>query len=275
MKYVFIIFISLFIVYGCTEKNGSSTNQSTSNASPIVTKEIAYSADGTVLKGFLAYDSTTTAKRPGIIVVPEWWGLTDYPKKRAVMLAKLGYIAFAIDMYGDGKTADNPKDAGQYAAASLHNMDTAAARFNAGVKMLKDQPQTDTSKIGAIGYCYGGGVVLNMALNGNNLDGVVSFHGDLPTNKVMHPKDVKAKILVCTGEADPFNPKKKVDTFEMNMNLARLDYNVISYPDAKHAFTNPEADSLGKKFNLPIAYNREADEKSWDEMQDFFDKLFK
>jgi dienelactone hydrolase len=275
MKYVFIVLLSLFIYAGCGEKNGSGTNQPAKSGSPIVTKEITYTADGNTLKGFLAYDSSTTDKRPGIIVVHEWWGLTDYERRRAEMLAKLGYVAFAIDMYGNGKTVDNPKDAGQSAGAAMSSMDTAAAKFDAGLNLLKSQPQTDTSKIAAIGYCFGGGVVLNMALHGADLDGVVSFHGDLPTSKVAHPKNVKAKILVCTGEADPFNPPKKVNAFEKAMNMAKVDYNVIKYPDAKHAFTNPAADSLGKKFNLPIAYNQQADEKSWDAMQKFFDGLFK
>lgn len=275
MKFVFIVLLSLFIYTGCAEKNGSGTNQPAKSGSPIVTKEITYSADGNTLKGFLAYDSSTTEKRPGIIVVHEWWGLTDYAKRRAEMLAKLGYVAFAVDMYGNGKTVDNPKDAGQAAAAAMHSMDTATAKFDAGINVLKEQAQTDTSKIAAIGYCFGGGVILNMALNGANLDGIVSFHGDLPTSKVAHPKNVKAKILVCTGEADPFNPPKKVNAFEKAMNTAKVDYNVIEYPNAEHSFTNPAADSIGKKFNLPIAYNQQADEKSWDAMQNFFDGLFK
>jgi len=272
MKNILILLFGLLIVSGCMQKKETST----ANQGPdIVAKEVTYSADGTTLKGFLAYDNSKVGKRPGVIVVHEWWGLTNYAKERAKMLAKLGYVAFAVDMYGNGVTAENPKDAGKLAAASTHSMDTLMARFNAGINILKEQPETDTSKIAAIGYCYGGGVVLNMALAGENLDGVVSFHGDLPTGKVKNPKDVKAKILVCTGEADPFNPKKKVDAFEKAMNTAKADYKVISYPGAEHSFTNPAADSLGKKFNLPIAYNKQADEKSWAAMQAFFDQIFK
>jgi len=271
MKYLFILLFSALITYGCVEKKSTTT----SSESPIVTREVSYSADGTTLKGFLAYDSSKVGKRPGVIVVHEWWGLTDYAKKRAKMLAKLGYVAFAVDMYGNGVTVDNPKDAGRLAGEALHSMDTATARFNAGLNILKEQPETDTSKIAAIGYCFGGGVVLDMALAGDNLNGVVSFHGDLPTGKVANPQDVKAKVLVCTGGADPFNPKKKVDAFEDAMNTAKVDYKVISYPGAEHSFTNPAADSLGKKFNLPIAYNKQADEKSWAAMQNFFDKIFK
>jgi dienelactone hydrolase len=272
MKYILILLFGLFIVSGCTQKKGTGT---VNKGPSIVAKEITYSADGTTLKGYLAYDSSKAGKRPGVIVVHEWWGLTNYAKTRAKMLAKLGYVAFAVDMYGNGVTADNPKDAGNLAAAAMHSMDTAMARFNAGVNILNEQPETDVSKIAAIGYCFGGGVVLDMALAGDNLNGVVSFHGDLPTSKVKNPKDVKAKILVCTGGADPFNPKKKVNAFEDAMKTAKVDYKVISYPGAEHSFTNPAADSLGKKFNLPIAYNKQADEKSWTAMQNFFDQIFK
>ncbi len=272
MKYILILLFGLFILSGCTQKKETGT---VNKGPSIAAKEVTYSADGTTLKGFLAYDSSKTGKRPGVIVVHEWWGLTNYAKDRAKMLAKLGYVAFAVDMYGNGVTADNPKDAGNLAAAATHSMDTAMARFNAGVNILKEQPETDTSKIAAIGYCFGGGVVLDMALAGDNLNGVVSFHGDLPTGKVKNPKDVKSKILVCTGGADPFNPKKKVDAFEDAMKAAKVDYKVISYPGAEHSFTNPAADSLGKKFKLPIAYNKQADEKSWAAMQNFFDQIFK
>ncbi len=271
MKKLFLFILGILFVAGCSQKKENAV----SNVSPIVTREVTYSYNGIPLKGFLAYDSTKAGKMPGVIVVHEWWGLTQYPKDRAEMLAKLGYVAFAIDMYGDGKTADNPKDAGEFAAASMKDMKDAQGRFNAGLDYLKQQPETDTSKIAAIGYCYGGGVALQMALNGDDLNGVVSFHGSLPTGKVSDPKDVKAKILVCTGAADPFNPPKTVDAFEKSLKTAKIDYKLISYPGAVHAFTNPAADSLGKKFNIPIAYNKAADEQSWAAMQDFFNEIFK
>jgi dienelactone hydrolase len=271
MKYVFIFLLGMFIMYGCSEKKENSMEK----VSPIVTKEVTYSSDGTTLKGFLAYDSTKTGKLPGVIVVHEWWGLNQYARDRAEMLAKLGYVAFAIDMYGNGSIADHPKDAGKFAMAVMQKMDTATARFDAGLKLLKEQPETDTNKIAAIGYCFGGGIVLRMAEDGADLNGVVSFHGDLPTDKISDPKNVKAKILVCTGADDPFNPPDKVAGFEKAMKDANLDYTLDSYPGAKHSFTNPAADSLGKKFNMPIAYNKSADEKSWAAMQEFFSKIFK
>ncbi|HSP89030.1 MAG TPA: dienelactone hydrolase family protein, partial [Ignavibacteriaceae bacterium] len=148
------------------------------------------------------------------------------------------------------------------------------ARFEAGVNFLKSQSQTDSNKVAAIGYCFGGGVVLNMALAGSDLKGVVSFHGSLP-DTVKNPEQVKSEILVCTGDADPFVPKEQIEKFENAMNKADVEYKVVNYPDALHAFTNPAADSTGKKFNIPIAYNKEADDKSWTEMQSFLKDVLK
>ncbi len=271
MKYAIIFLLSLFIVNGCSEKNENSMKEGSS----IVSKEVTYSADGTTLKGFLTYDSSIAGKRPGIIVVHEWWGLNQYARDRAEMLAKIGYVAFAVDMYGNGTTANHPKDAGKFAMAVMQKMDTAKARFDAGLNLLKEQPQTDTARIAAIGYCFGGGIVLRMALDGADLNGAVSFHGDLPTDSVKNPRDVKAKILVCNGAADPLNPKEKVDAFEKAMNQANIDCKLINYPGAKHSFTNPAADSLGKEYDLPLAYNKEADQKSWEAMKNFFAEIFK
>ncbi len=271
MKFLVFISITALIISSCAKKKDSNME----NSSGIATKEITYSSNGTTLKGFLAYDKSKNEKMPGVIVVHEWWGQNAYARERAKMLAGLGYIAFAIDMYGNGKTVSHPSDAGKFAMAVMQKMDTAKARFNAGLKLLKEQPQTDTNNIAAIGYCFGGGIVLRMAIAGADLDGVVSFHGDLPTQAVENPNDVKASILVCNGEDDPFNPPQKVEAFKKSMDSANVDYKFVNYPGAKHSFTNPGADSLGKKFDLPLAYNKEADEKSWKEMQEFFNKIFK
>jgi dienelactone hydrolase len=267
MKYSILLLLVMFISFNCSNQKNNSTS--------IKTEDVQYTANGTTLKGFLSYDENQEGLRPGIIVVHEWWGNNDYSKRRAEMLAKLGYIALAIDMYGNGKQADNPGDAGKLAGEVMQNMDEAKARFDAGVNFLKEQAQTDTNQIAAIGYCFGGGVVLRMALMGDKLNGVVSFHGALPTDSVKDAKDVKAKFLVCAGGADPFAPKEVVDKFRKAMDDAGTDYKFISYPGALHAFTNPAADSLGKKFNIPIAYNKEADEKSWAAMKEFFKGLFK
>ena len=181
MKNLTIILLLLFISFGCSKKDEKS----------IVTKEVSYSADGTTLKGFLAYDENKEGVRPGVLVVHEWWGHNQYARKRAIMLAELGYVALAVDMYGDGKQADHPEDAGKFAMAVMQNMPEAKTRFNAGMKFLKDQPQTDKAKIAAIGYCFGGGIVLRMAVAGEDLAGVVSFHGSLPTDSVQNPSKLR------------------------------------------------------------------------------------
>ena len=267
MKYAILTLLILFISFSCSNQKN--------NAPSIKTEEVSYTSDGTTLKGFLAYDENLEDIRPGVIVVHEWWGHNQYARKRAKMLAGLGYIALAVDMYGDGKQANHPDDAGKFAMAVMQNMETAKARFDAGVALLKENSLTDTNNIAAIGYCFGGGVVLRMALMGDNLNGVVSFHGSLPADSVQNPSGVKAKLLVCSGADDPFVPVELVDGFKKAMDDAGVDYKFFSYPGAVHSFTNPGADSLGKKFNLPLAYNKEADEKSWAEMQKFFNEIFK
>lgn len=266
MKYLIMTSMALIVFYGCSNKQNDESS--------IVTKEVSYSSDSVTLKGFLAYNENQKDVRPGVIVVHEWWGHNQYARKRAKMLAELGYIALAVDMYGDGKQANHPDDAGKFAMAIMQNMPTAKARFNAGLNFLKEQPQTDKSKLAAIGYCFGGGIVLRMAVGGEDLKGVVSFHGSLPTDSVENPKQIKAKLLVCNGEADKFVPVEQIDAFKKAMVDAGINFKFVNYPGAVHSFTNPDADSLGKKFNLPLAYNKQADEQSWLEMQKFFKEIF-
>lgn len=237
-------------------------------------KEVTYSADGTTLKGYLATDTAKKGKRPGVLVVHEWWGQNEYARKRARMLAELGYTALALDMYGNGKTADHPEDAGKFAGEVRSNMPVAEDRFNAALKLLKSQPEVDPNEIAAIGYCFGGGVVLEMARRGVDLKGVVSFHGSLGTAEPAQPGEVKAKVLVLNGDADPFTKPEQIAAFKHEMDAAGVDYKFIGYPGARHSFTNPDADIFGKKFNLPLAYNAEADRQSWAEMQKFFNRIF-
>ncbi len=240
----------------------------------IVGKEITYSGGGVQMKGYLAYDGDATEKRPGVLVVHEWWGQNDYARMRARMLAQLGYVAFAVDMYGNDRVADNPTDAGRLAGESMRSLDTARARFDAAEEVLKQSPQCDSARVGAIGYCYGGSVVLQMARLGDPLAGVVSFHGGLPAAYPAAAGEVKAKLLVCNGAADPFNPSATVASFKHALDSLGIDYKFIDYPDAKHAFTNPASDSVGKLFNIPIAYNEAADKGSWTEMEVFFKRIF-
>ena len=265
-KSVFVIVLTSLLLISCVEKQKEKVG--------LIEKEIEYSADGTVLKGFLVYDGNFEGKRPGVLVVHEWWGHNDYARKRARMLAELGYTAFALDMYGDGKQANHPDDAGKFAMAVFSNIESAQAKFMAAYNLLKEQETTDSNNIAAIGYCFGGGVVLHMARIGTDLKAAISFHGSLQPITPAEPNKVKAFILVCNGADDPFVTQEQIDSFKNEMDNAGVSYKFINYQGAKHSFTNPIADSLGPKFNLPLAYNKIADEESWQEMQKVFNKVF-
>lgn len=241
----------------------------------VKTETIHYQEGDTAMVGYLAYDDKYTGKRPGVLVVHEWWGHNEYVRKRARMLAEMGYVAFALDMYGNGKTADHPKDAGKFAGQLRDNLPLAKARFNAALKQLKASPHTDNSKIAAIGYCFGGGVVLEMARSGLDMDGVVSFHGSLGTSHPAEKGQVKAKVLVLNGADDPFVKPEQISKFKQEMADADVAYEFINYPDAKHAFTNPAATALGKKFSIPLEYSSSADKASWAKMQTFLQDIFK
>lgn len=240
----------------------------------IITKEVSYQQGDTVMKGLVAYDDSIKGKRPGILVVHEWWGHNDYVRKRARMLAELGYTALAVDMYGDGKTADHPDDAGKFSGAVAGNLLLAKARFEAAMENLKQHESVNPDKLAAIGYCFGGGIVLNMARMGAELKGVVSFHGSIATSSPAKEGEIKTSIRVFNGAADPFVTAEQIAAFEVEMNNAGVDYKFVNYPDVKHSFTNPAADSYGKKFNLPLAYNKKADIDSWNSMQEFFREIF-
>ena len=235
---------------------------------------VEYAAGGTTMKGYLAYDDGIQGRRPGILVVHEWWGHDDYARKRARMLAELGYVALAVDMYGEGKQADHPGDAGKFSGEIRKNMDLGRERFLAARKVLEDHRLTDPQRIGGVGYCFGGSVVLQMARDGMDLDGVASFHGGLTTDAPAKKGAVRAKVFVATGGKDSFIPPEQVEGFRKEMREAGADFRVISYPDAMHSFTNPSADAYGKKFNIPLGYSAEADRESWAEMKAFFEKVF-
>ncbi len=240
----------------------------------IKAEEVSYKADGLTMKGFLAYDDAIKGKRPGILVVHEWWGQNEYVRKRARMLAELGYTALALDMYGDGKNTTHPEEAGKFSDEAMKNMDEAKKRFLAAMDVLNSHKTVDPNRIAAIGYCFGGSVVLDMARQGLDLDAVVSFHGGLDTKTPATPRVVKAKILVCHGADDTFISPEEIEAFKKEMKDVGADMQFISYPGSKHSFTNPDADELGKKANIPIAYNAEADKKSWADMQAFLKKVF-
>lgn len=240
----------------------------------VVGQEVTYKAGGVTMKGYLAWDKDIKGKRPGVLVVHEWWGHNQYARKRALLLAGMGYTALAVDMYGDGKTAAHPDEAGKFAAAVNKNMTAAKQRFEAAMKLLAKQKSVAPGEMAAIGYCFGGGVVLNMARAGEDLKGVASFHGPLATDTLAQKGKVKAKIAVFTGADDPMVPAAQVEAFKKEMDDAGVSYQLTSYPGAKHSFTNPDADELGSKFNLPLAYNAEADQDSWKQLDAFLVSLF-
>lgn len=235
---------------------------------------VEYPAGGTTMKGYLAYDDAVPGKRPGILVVHEWWGHDEYARKRARMLAGLGYTALAVDMYGDGKQAEHPDEAGKFSGEIRKNMELGRERFLAARRVLEGHRLTDPARIGAIGYCFGGSVVLQMARDGMDLDGVASFHGGLTTTAPARPGAVKAKVLVLTGADDKFIPPEQVEEFSKEMKAAGADFRVVRYAGAVHSFTNPAADEYARRFNIPLGYDAEADAKSWAEMKGFFQDLF-
>ena len=235
----------------------------------VVGKDVSYKAGETVMKGFLAFDDAVKGKRAGVLVVPEWWGANDYARKRARILASEGYVALVVDMYGNGQVATNPKDAGALAGNINKNPPLALSRFQAAKKFLDAQPNVKKGEIAALGYCFGGGVVLNMARAGLPLKSVVSFHGVLATDVAVKPGDIKAKIRVFHGEADPVVPPAQVEAFKTEMDNAKADYMFVAYPGVKHTFTNREADSYAVQFNLPLKYDNEADTDSWTRTLEF------
>ncbi|MBI5890469.1 MAG: dienelactone hydrolase family protein [Nitrosomonadales bacterium] len=238
-------------------------------------KEVSYRADGTTLKGYVAYDDAVKGKRPGILVIHEWWGHNEYARKRARMLAERGYTALAVDMYGDGKQAHHPDDAGKFASEVSKNAALAKARFDAAYNLLGKEATVDAGNIAAIGYCFGGSVALNMARIGEPLKAVVSFHGGLGTASPALAGKVKARIASFTGEDDPMIPAAQVAAFRQEMDRAGARYIVVTYPGAKHAFTNPDADKYGREFKLPLAYDAAADKASWDEGLAFLADAFR
>jgi dienelactone hydrolase len=235
---------------------------------------VTYKAGDTVMKGFVVYDDAVKGKRPGIVLVHEWWGITDHIRNEARRLAAQGYTAFVADMYGDAKTADNPKDAGMLAGSVMKNPDAMRARFNAARAALARHASVDARRIGAAGYCFGGTVAHNMVRAGADLAGIVMFHAGLATNTPA-PKSVKAKVLVLNGADDPLVKPEQIEGFKKDMAAAKADYKFVNYAGAVHAYTNPAATETGKKFNMPVAYNAEVDKQAKAEADRFFAAVLK
>ncbi len=254
-------------------KNDDKTKETEMKEPKLKEETVSYTLDSSTRNNFVVYDENIEGKRPAVLVIHEWWGLNDYAKMRARELAKLGYIAMVVDMYGDGKMGDDPGAAEKLAMPFYIKPETAKPIFDAAVEKLKAFSQTDATKVGAIGYCFGGAQVINLAKMGEDLKGVVSFHGNLtvmPAKKDL----IKAQVLVCHGAADPLVPQTEVDQFKKQMDSIGAKYTFKAYKGATHAFTNPNATALGEKFKLPVKYDAEADSASWNEMKKFFTSVF-
>lgn len=238
----------------------------------VKTEVVEYRHGDVVLEGFLAYDDSFQGKRPGVLVVHEWYGHTPYVRKRAEQLARLGYVAFASDIYGKGVQAKDAKEAAALAGIYMGNRKLMRARAAAGLDVLRNRPEVDPTRLAAIGYCFGGTTVLELARSGADLAAVVSFHGLLDTSTPEDARNVKGKVLVLHGGDDPYVPTKQVEAFQEEMRKGGVDWQFVTYGGAVHRFTNPEAGSDNSK---GTAYNERADRRSWEAMKAFFAETLK
>ena len=241
----------------------------------VKTEEIEYSHNGTKLTGYLAYDNSRSDKRPGMMVVHEWWGHNDHARNRAKMLAEAGYTALALDMYGSGKLANHPKKAGEFMSAAFSNWPDSQARYNKAMEVLKAHKTVDATRIGSIGFCFGGAVSIKMARGGADLKGVVAFHSALPIEPAITKNSMKSAVLIINGGEDGFLKPESVASFSQDMFKANVDFTYMNLKGAKHSFTNPQADEFAKKFNIAaLQYNKKADEQGWAAMLSFFKRVF-
>ncbi|MDH3256909.1 MAG: dienelactone hydrolase family protein [Nitrospinota bacterium] len=241
----------------------------------IQAEEIKYSSGGTTLNGYLVYDDSVKGRRPGVLVVHEWWGHNDHARERARMLAELGYTALAVDMYGDGKLADHPDKAGEFMNAAFKDWKGSRAKFNAAKKLLQGHSTVDPKHIASIGFCFGGAVSLRMAREGADLDAVVAFHSALPTDPPVSPGKVKAAVLVINGANDAWLDHKAVAAFKKEMKAATKNFQYLTLAGAKHSYTNKRADEFSKKFKMDnLKYNKQADKRAWAAMQNLFKRVF-
>jgi dienelactone hydrolase len=248
------------------------------NAS-VVTRDVDYEHNGVKLRGYLAYDDSKVkdGKIPGVLIVHEWWGLNDYVKGRAVQVAQLGYVAFALDMYGAGVVAGDPQGAGKL-AGQFYGKPLMAERAQAGLDQLLATGLVDPSRVAAIGYCFGGSTAQALAYSGAPLAGIVSFHGGLIPASADAVAKNKAKFLICHGALDPSAKPEEITAYLKSMNEAKFDYKFVQYAGALHAFTNPGADAKAEQFPQMkgfIGYSPTADRRSWEDMRSFFAEIFK
>jgi len=269
-----LAFILFLISCKSDEKKGDKIVPVETKSAKLKEASVVYTIDSLKMTSYVVYDENVQGKRPAILVIHEWWGLNDYAKRRARQLAELGYIAMAVDMYGNNRMGNDPGAAQALAMPYFMDPQMTKKVFDSAVSQFKKYEQVDQTKMAGIGYCFGGGVLLTITRLGEPLNGIVSFHGTLP--EVPANKDLtKAETLVCNGEADTFVPKEAIAKFKKQMDSIGAKYTFKDYPGALHAFTNPEATEKGKKFDLQIAYNAAADTASWNDMKEFFARIFR
>ena len=238
------------------------------------TEVVDYQIDGEPFRGLIAYDDAIEGPRPGVIVVHEWWGHNDYQRERAKALAAQGYTAFAIDMYGAGKLGENPEQAGALMGGVMADPAVLEKRFRAALELLQAHPQVDGGRLAALGYCFGGGVVLHMARQGIELAGIVSMHGSLSSPVPAAIDAIKSPLKIYTGGADPFVPTEQVQGFVTEMLQAGARFDLVAYPGVRHAFTNPAATEAGQRFGIPLGYDAAADRDSWNGLTAFLEEIF-
>jgi dienelactone hydrolase len=266
----------LLSAVSCKEKTaatGETVSEEVKTEGNITTEEVSYGINGVTHRSFAAYNADLKGPLPVVFVLPEWWGLNDYVKGRTKQLADLGYYAVAVDYYGEGKVVETPGEAQELSSHFYRIPIDARRMFDAVKNKVIITEKADHTKMAIIGYCFGGAQALNMGRTYNDYKGVVSFHGNLKTG--IRAKNSKVKYLVLNGAADTFVPKEEISAFKKEMDSAKINYKFVDYPNALHAFTNPDATAVGKKFNIPIAYNKEADQKSWNEMKAFLAEVLK
>lgn len=240
-------------------------------AADVKTQTVSYRIGDTIFRSVLVWDDAVQGRRPGILVCPEWWGLDGYAKHRAEMLARLGYVALAADLYGDGTATEDPQEAGKLSGALKSHREVLRARAAAALAQLAGNPNVDPAKLGVIGYCFGGTTALELARSGADVKAVVTFHAGLDSPDPAAGKNIHGRVLVCHGGNDTFSSPKDIAAFENEMRVNHVDWQMNVYGNAVHSFTNPDADRHG----IPgIAYNAKADHRSWAAMQALFKDVF-
>lgn len=268
----FATVVALVTLGACAGSENSTSDVPATPAAPAIeVRDIAYAEGGTTLKGLMAWNASDTTRRPGVLVVHEWWGHNQHTRDQARRLAEAGYVGLALDMYGDGRSTTHPDSANAFMMQAVSDQARMTARFQAALAQLKADPRVDSTRIAAIGYCFGGMVVLSMARAGEPLAAVASFHGAIPQEAKVDSGSVKARVLILTGGADPMVPAAQVESFAAALKAAGARVDVVTYPAAMHGFTNPRADSMGVQ---GLHYDAATDQESWNSLLAMLREVF-